>query len=51
MVVIHTHAEYQGQRSVGSQLEWKQTDGRTRPIAAVANECFAAWLIVRGAVV
>ena len=32
--MTHTHTKDQGQRSVGSKdTEWKQTDGRTEPIA------------------
>ena len=28
MVMIHAHAKDQGQRVLGSKIEWKQTDGR-----------------------
>ena len=33
MIMTHTHAKRQGQRLLGSNIEWKQTDGQTEAIA------------------
>jgi len=35
MVVIHTRAKIKVEGHLVQKIEWKQTDGRTRPIATL----------------
>jgi len=44
MVVTHTHAKNKGQGlgQLVQKLEWKQADGRTRPIVLPASQ---TWLV------
>ena len=35
--MTHTHVKNRYQRSDGSNIEWNQTDGRTRPIAVLTG--------------